>query len=73
VLLYLNLIYFPCWVCVVLLVSSLKYHLLSYLYKFVLLTVLTAFILIELVRLYLGYLGKEGPWRKHSVRGGLPF
>jgi Predicted membrane protein len=58
VLLYLNLIYFPCWVSVVVMVSSLKYHLLSYLYKFVLLTVLTAFILIEVVRLYLGYLGR---------------
>ena len=59
VLLFLNLIYFPCWLAVCLLVVSLKFQLLSYLYKFVLVTVLSAFILIELVRLYLGYLGTQ--------------
>ncbi len=53
----MNLIYFPCWTAVVLLVSSLKFQLLSQLYKVVLVTVLSAFILIEVARLYLGYLG----------------
>ena len=38
-------------------VITLKYHLLNYLYKFVLVTILVAVIIIELVRLYLGYLG----------------
>ncbi len=53
----MNLIYFPCWTAVVLVVSSLKFQLLSQLYKVVLVTVLSAFILIEVARLYLGYLG----------------
>ena len=38
-------------------VMTIKYHLLNYLYKFVLVTVIVAVIIIELVRLYLGYLG----------------
>ena len=38
-------------------VITIKYHLLNYLYKFVLVTILVAVIIIELVRLYLGYLG----------------
>ena len=37
--------------------SDVKYHLLNYLYKFVLVTILVAVIIIEVVRLYLGYLG----------------
>ena len=57
VLLYLNVIYFPCWLGVILMVTSVKYHLLNYLYKFVLVTILVAVIIIEVVRLYLGYLG----------------
>ena len=57
VLLYLNVVYFPCWLGVILTVCSVKYHLLNYLYKFVLVTVLVAIVIIEIVRLYLGYLG----------------
>ena len=57
VLLYLNVIYFPCWLSVILMVVSVKFHLLNYLYKFVLVTILVAVIVIEIVRLYLGYLG----------------
>ena len=38
-------------------VTTVKYQLLNYLYKFVLVTVLVAVIIIEVVRLYLGYLG----------------
>jgi len=57
VLLYLNVFYFPCWLGVILTVASVKYHLLNYLYKFVLITILVAVIIIEVVRLYLGYLG----------------
>jgi len=55
--LYLNVIYFPCWLAVTIMVTTVKYHLLNYLYKFVLVTVLAATIIIEVVRLYLGYLG----------------
>ena len=57
VVLYLNVIYFPCWLAVTIMVTFLKYQLLNYLYKFVLVTVLAAVIIIEIVRLYLGYLG----------------
>eukprot|EP00090_Calanus_glacialis_P006291 TRINITY_DN14910_c1_g3_i1.p1 TRINITY_DN14910_c1_g3~~TRINITY_DN14910_c1_g3_i1.p1 ORF type:complete len:184 (+),score=41.86 TRINITY_DN14910_c1_g3_i1:80-553(+) len=55
--LYLNVIYFPFWLAVTMMVTTVKYHLLNYLYKFVLVTVLVAVIIIEVVRLYLGYLG----------------
>ena len=55
--LYLNVIYFPCWLGVTIMVTSVKFHLLNYLYKFVLVTILVAVIIIEVVRLYLGYLG----------------
>ena len=55
--LYLNVIYFPFWLAVTMTVTTVKYHLLNYLYKFVLVTVLVAVIIIEVVRLYLGYLG----------------
>ena len=57
VALYLNVMYFPCWLAVTVMVTSVKYQLLNYLYKFVLVTVLVAVIVIEIVRLYLGYLG----------------
>ena len=53
VLLYLNVIYFPCWLSVIMMVVSVKFHLLNYLYKFVLVTILVAVIVIEIVRLYL--------------------
>ena len=55
--LYFNVIYFPFWLSVTIMVMTIKYHLLNYLYKFVLVTVIVAVIIIELVRLYLGYLG----------------
>ena len=49
--------YFPFWLCVDLVVAYIKYEHLNYLYKFVLVTVLVAAVVIEVVRLYLGYLG----------------
>merc|ERR1711953_1603510 len=55
--LYFNVIYFPFWLGVTVMVMTIKYHLLNYLYKFVPVTVIVAVIIIELVRLYLGYLG----------------
>ena len=56
-MLYFNVVYFPFWLIVTIMVITIKYHLLNYLYKFVLVTILVAVIIIELVRLYLGYLG----------------
>merc|ERR1711953_290234 len=58
--LYFNVVYFPFWLSVTIMVITIKYHLLNYLYKFVLVTILVAVIIIELVRLYLGYLGNLG-------------
>merc|ERR1711953_465076 len=55
--LYFNVVYFPFWLSVTIMVITIKYHLLNYLYKFVLVTILVAVIIIELVRLYLGFLG----------------
>ncbi|XP_023328416.1 transmembrane protein 17 [Eurytemora carolleeae] len=57
VLMFLNVIYFPVWLSILLMVTWFKFALLNYLYKFVLTTVLVAFSTIEIVRLYLGYLG----------------
>merc|ERR1711953_1412726 len=59
--LYFNVVYFPFWLSVTIMVITIKYHLLNYLYKFVLVTILVAVIIIELVRLYLGYLTEKVP------------
>ncbi|TRY69058.1 hypothetical protein TCAL_04134 [Tigriopus californicus] len=55
--LFFNVCYFPFWLIISILITSLKYEHLNYLYKFILVTVLAATIAIEIVRLYLGYLG----------------
>ena len=55
--LFFNLCYFPFWLAVTIVATVIKYNLLNYLYQFILLTVLVAVVLIELARLYLGYLG----------------
>ena len=57
VCLFLNVIYFPFWVVIALTITWIKYEFLNYLYKFILVTVLAGTIIIELARLYLGYLG----------------
>ena len=57
VCLFFNVCYFPFWLCVDLVTAYIKYEHLNYLYKFVLVTVLVAAVVIEVVRLYLGYLG----------------
>eukprot|EP00095_Tigriopus_kingsejongensis_P006573 maker-scaffold807_size94382-snap-gene-0.21 protein:Tk06573 transcript:maker-scaffold807_size94382-snap-gene-0.21-mRNA-1 annotation:"transmembrane protein 17-like" len=55
--LFFNVCYFPFWLIISVLITHLKYEHLNYLYKFILITVLVAIIVIEIVRLYLGYLG----------------
>ncbi|XP_040570796.1 transmembrane protein 17 [Lepeophtheirus salmonis] len=55
--LFFNVIYFPFWFLISLLSTIVKYTYLNYLYKFILLTVLIAVVIIEVIRLYLGYLG----------------
>ena len=55
--LFFNVVYFPFWLIVSIVITALKYEYLNYLYKFILVTVLVAAVLIEVTRLYLGYLG----------------
>ncbi len=55
--LFFNCCYFPFWLIISVVIAYVKYDHLNYLYKFVLVTILIAATIIELVRLYLGYLG----------------
>jgi transmembrane protein 17 len=55
--LFFNMCYFPFWLVVAIIITYVKYQYLNYLYKFILITVLVAAITIEIIRLYLGYLG----------------
>ena len=57
VCLFFNVCYFPFWLVVDVIVAVDKYEHLNYLYKFILVTVLIAAVIIEVTRLYLGYLG----------------
>ncbi|NXU58788.1 TMM17 protein, partial [Turnix velox] len=55
--LYFNLYYFPVWWLSMVIMLHLKYSYLSDYYKFILVTIMIFATLIEIVRLYLGYLG----------------
>ena len=55
--LFFNVCYFPAWLIISIVITTVKYDHLNYLYKFVLVTVLVAATIIEIIRLYLGYLG----------------
>ena len=55
--LFFNVCYFPAWMIISIVITTVKYDHLNYLYKFVLVTVLVAATVIEIIRLYLGYLG----------------
>lgn len=55
--LFFNLCYFPFWLAISIVIAYVKYDHLNYLYKFVLVTILVATTVIEMTRLYLGYLG----------------
>ena len=55
--LFFNVCYFPPWLIISITIAEVKYDSLNYLYKFILVTVLIAITVIEIVRLYLGYLG----------------
>ena len=57
VCLFFNICYFPFWLTIAVVLAYVKYDHLNYLYKFVLVTILIATTVIELTRLYLGYLG----------------
>ena len=59
VCLFFNLCYFPFWLIISIIMAYVKYEYLNYLYKFVLVTILVATTIIEITRLYLGYLGKK--------------
>ncbi|NXH13759.1 TMM17 protein, partial [Bucco capensis] len=55
--LYFNVYYFPLWWLVTVVMLHLKYPTLSDYYKFILVTILILASLLEVIRLYLGYLG----------------
>ena len=55
--LFFNLCYFPFWLIISIVIAYVKYDHLNYLYKFILVTILVATTIIEITRLYLGYLG----------------
>merc|ERR1712156_339183 len=58
--LFFNLCYFPFWLIISIVIAYVKYEHLNYLYKFILVTILVATTIIEITRLYLGYLGNLG-------------
>ncbi|KAK4876366.1 hypothetical protein RN001_012788 [Aquatica leii] len=55
--LYFNVVFAPIWILILLLFLKDNFYCYTELYKFLTLTVIIAMILIELVRLYLGYEG----------------
>ncbi|XP_014245201.1 transmembrane protein 17-like [Cimex lectularius] len=55
--LYFNVIFFPFWVIVMLAMLPLKYSKLSGLFQFLLVLTLASSIVIEFVRLYMGFIG----------------
>ncbi|XP_075220693.1 transmembrane protein 17-like [Lycorma delicatula] len=55
--LYFNVIFFPIWVIVTLLMLQIKFSCLSMLYQIIILVVVFVVIFIEAIRLYLGYVG----------------
>ncbi|NWX22606.1 TMM17 protein, partial [Aegotheles bennettii] len=55
--LYFNVYFFPCWWLSTVVMLYLKYPDLSDYYKFILVTVMILASLIEVIRLYLGYMG----------------
>lgn len=57
VCLYFNVIFFPFWLAVNFVMIPLKYSNLEILYQFILVLSLVAIIVIEGIRLYIGYLG----------------
>uniref|UniRef100_A0A0A9WLI9 Transmembrane protein 17B n=1 Tax=Lygus hesperus TaxID=30085 RepID=A0A0A9WLI9_LYGHE len=57
VALYFNIIYFPVWLIVNFELLPVKCELLTALYRFILYLVLATVIVVEVVRLYMGYIG----------------
>lgn len=66
--LFFNVCYFPAWLIISIVITTVKYEYLNYLYKFVLVTVLIAATIIEIIRLYLGYLGNLTEKVRNSYR-----
>ncbi|KAL1140670.1 hypothetical protein AAG570_000600 [Ranatra chinensis] len=55
--LYFNSVYFPCWIIVTFFMLPLKFWKLSILYQFILALALLSVILVEAIRLYMGFFG----------------
>ncbi|KAM3868470.1 transmembrane protein 17A [Diretmus argenteus] len=56
-LLYFNMFYFPCWWCSAVVMLELKFHYLPGYYQGLLITGMILLTVIEVARLYLGYIG----------------
>ncbi|XP_069070538.1 transmembrane protein 17B-like [Pleurodeles waltl] len=56
-MLYFNAFYFPFWWVSVITILELKYELLPYHYEFLLVTAVVIITVVEVLRLYLGYIG----------------
>ncbi|XP_019646753.1 PREDICTED: transmembrane protein 17B-like isoform X2 [Branchiostoma belcheri] len=55
--LYFNVCYFPFWLVTAIVLLQLKFSSLDEFYKFITVTVYVVMVVVEIVRLYLGYLG----------------
>lgn len=55
--LYFNILFVPCWAAVLLVVFNAKFDRIDFLSRYIHLTVLAGVILMEVVRLYVGYMG----------------
>ncbi|KAM4810341.1 transmembrane protein 17B-like isoform 1-T1 [Rhinophrynus dorsalis] len=56
-MLYFNALFFPFWFVSEIITVELKYHLLNVYYQFLLIIILIILTLVEILRLYLGYIG----------------
>ncbi|XP_063243613.1 transmembrane protein 17-like isoform X1 [Bacillus rossius redtenbacheri] len=55
--LYFNIFFLPVWLITLIVILPVKYECLSDIYRFITVTVVVAVIVVECLRLYLGYLG----------------
>ncbi|XP_014677891.1 PREDICTED: transmembrane protein 17-like [Priapulus caudatus] len=55
--LYFNVYFFPIWLVTNLITFYLKFHYLDMLYQIILITIFITITAVEIIRLYLGYLG----------------
>ncbi|KAJ8877150.1 hypothetical protein PR048_021603 [Dryococelus australis] len=64
--LYFNVFFFPFWFITLIAILQVKYDCLSSMYHFITVSVIVAVVIIECLRLYLGYLGNLAEQVKHT-------